>query len=134
MPRKDALAVLEAIAGKGIAVYGVEVWIPTPQGPYIPAPFIYTFTFEERLQEEPWDTFAKRSAQSSEENDPGTLEVYPLKQYGAVEVGEHRFCDARKFEKCGAQSGVAKFVMLWQNQDGKWKIKRVISYDHVSSN
>jgi ketosteroid isomerase-like protein len=66
---------------------------------------------------------------------PGTLEVYPLKGYGAVEIGEHRFCDTRKYEKCvEGQSGVAKFVMLWQNQDGKWKITRAISYDHVSSN
>ncbi|HEV2843394.1 MAG TPA: nuclear transport factor 2 family protein [Thermoanaerobaculia bacterium] len=66
--------------------------------------------------------------------EPGTLEVYPLKGYGAVEIGEHRFCDPKKNEKCvEGNSGIAKFVMLWQNQDGKWKITRVISYDHVSS-
>jgi hypothetical protein len=65
---------------------------------------------------------------------PGTLEVYPLQGYGAVELGEHRFCDTKKYEKCGAESGLAKFVMLWQNQNGTWKITRVISYDHVSSN
>jgi Domain of unknown function (DUF4440) len=63
---------------------------------------------------------------------PGTLEVYPLKGYGAVEIGEHRFCDSRKYEKCGEDSGLAKFVMLWQNKDGVWQITRVISYDHVS--
>jgi len=32
----------------------------------------------------------------------------------------------------GEASGVAKFVMLWQNKDGAWRITRVISYDHVS--
>jgi len=63
---------------------------------------------------------------------PGTLEVYPLKGYGAVEIGEHRFCDPKKNEKCGEASGLAKFVMLWQNTEGSWKITRVISYDHVS--
>jgi len=64
---------------------------------------------------------------------PGTLEVYPLKGYGAVEIGVHRFCDTNKNKTCGAEgSGVAKFVMLWQNTDGKWQITRVISYDHVS--
>ncbi|MGA8501656.1 MAG: hypothetical protein WB683_08925 [Candidatus Sulfotelmatobacter sp.] len=26
--------------------------------------------------------------------------------------------------------GDAKFVMLWQNKDGVWKVTRVISYDH----
>lgn len=63
----------------------------------------------------------------------GTLEVYPLQHYGAVEVGEHRFCDPRVYTTaCGEKSGVAKFVMLWQNTDGTWKIARVISYDHVS--
>ncbi len=64
---------------------------------------------------------------------PGTLEVYPLKGYGAVEIGTHRFCDSRKYEKCGEDSGVAKFVMLWQYKDGVWQIPRVISFDHVSS-
>ena len=61
-----------------------------------------------------------------------SLEVYQLKGYGAVETGVHRFCDSRKYEKCGEDSGVAKFVMLWQNKDGVWQITRVISYDHVS--
>jgi ketosteroid isomerase-like protein len=64
---------------------------------------------------------------------PGSLEVYPLKNYGAVEMGSHRFCDPKKTEKCGEDSGIAKFVMLWQNNDGAWKITRVISYDHKSS-
>jgi ketosteroid isomerase-like protein len=64
---------------------------------------------------------------------PGSLEVYPLKNYGAVEMGSHRFCDPKKTEKCGEDSGIAKFVMLWQNQDGAWKLTRVISYDHRSS-
>jgi hypothetical protein len=63
----------------------------------------------------------------------GTLEVYPLQHYGAVEIGEHRFCDPRTYKTtCGEKSGVAKFVMVWQNTDGTWKITRVISYDHVS--
>ncbi len=63
----------------------------------------------------------------------GTLEVYPLKNYGAVEIGEHRFCNPKEYTAaCGENSGVAKFVMLWQNTDGVWKITRVISYDHVS--
>ncbi len=56
----------------------------------------------------------------------GTLEVYPLKGYGAVEIGIHRFHhpDAPK------NVGDAKFIMLWQNKDGGWKVTRVISYNH----
>jgi len=59
---------------------------------------------------------------------PGTLEVYPLKGYGAVEIGVHRF------HHLGREStepvGEAKFIHLWQNEDGAWKITRVISFDH----
>jgi hypothetical protein len=65
---------------------------------------------------------------------PGTLEVYPLKGYGAVATGLHRFCDSRKYRTCEeGKSGVAKFVTLWRKQNGKWRMSRVISYDHASS-
>jgi hypothetical protein len=66
---------------------------------------------------------------------PGTLGVYPLKGYGAVETGIHLFCDPKSIGKvgeCGDGSGVARFMHLWQNKDGAWKITRVISYDHCS--
>jgi len=59
---------------------------------------------------------------------PGTLEVYPLHGYGAVEIGVHRFYHP------GTQDhdvvGEAKFVTLWQYKDGAWKVSRAISYDH----
>jgi hypothetical protein len=58
---------------------------------------------------------------------PDTLEVYPLKGYGAVEIGIHRFHHPGRPED-GA--GDAKFVTLWQNKDGAWKVTRVISYNH----
>lgn len=62
---------------------------------------------------------------------PGSLEVYPLKGYGAVSIGLHRFCDSRKHQTCvEGNSGVAKFVTLWRQQNGKWRMSRVISYDH----
>ena len=58
----------------------------------------------------------------------GSLEVYPLKGYGAVEIGVHRF------HHPGTQEhdvlGEAKFIHLWQYKDGAWKVTRVISYDH----
>ncbi len=58
---------------------------------------------------------------------PDTLEVYPLNGYGAVEIGIHRFHHPGRPED-GA--GDAKFVMLWQNKSGVWKVTRVISYYH----
>ena len=60
-----------------------------------------------------------------------TLEVFPLRGYGAVEIGIHRFCDP-KMGKCGEGSGEAKFVHLWQNKEGTWQLTRIISYDHCS--
>jgi len=57
---------------------------------------------------------------------PGTLEVYPLKGYGAVEIGVHRFTHPDD----PGNHGEAKFIHVWQLKDGAWKITRVISFDH----
>lgn len=62
----------------------------------------------------------------SRELVPGTLEVYPIAHYGAVEIGVHRFHHPGQPDNIGE----AKFVHLWRNQDGKWQVTRVISYDH----
>ena len=58
----------------------------------------------------------------------GTLQVYPLRGYGAVEVGVHRFYPPAKGSDA---TGEAKFIHLWQKKDDAWRITRVISYDHV---
>jgi hypothetical protein len=57
---------------------------------------------------------------------PATLEVYPIKGFGAVEIGDHRFCEIAT----GKCEGVAKFIHIWQNKSDVWTITRVISYDH----
>ena len=59
---------------------------------------------------------------------PGTLEVYPIHTYGAVEMGVHRFHHTGHDDT--EPVGEAKFVHLWQYKNGAWKITRVISYDH----
>ena len=60
---------------------------------------------------------------------PGSMEVYRLKGFGAVEIGVHRFHKAGDDKDVG---GEAKFVHVWQNKDGVWRVTRVISYDHES--
>jgi ketosteroid isomerase-like protein len=60
---------------------------------------------------------------------PGSMEVYPLKGYGAVQIGVHHFHQQGHPEDRG---GDARFVTLWQNKDGAWKVTRVISYNHES--
>jgi len=57
----------------------------------------------------------------------GSLEAYPLKDYGAVQFGVHRFHHPGHPEE---GEGEARFVSLWQNKDGVWKLARVISYSH----
>jgi Domain of unknown function (DUF4440) len=81
---------------------------------------------------------------------PGTLEVYPIKGYGAMEVGVHRFhhpghekefpaakqLGMTRFLDPGAAEwpvGEAKFLQIWQLKDGSWKLTRVVSYGHQSS-
>ena len=59
---------------------------------------------------------------------PGTLEVYPIANYGAVEIGVHRF--HHPGQENVKPVGEAKFIHLWQNKDGAWKVTRVISFDH----
>jgi hypothetical protein len=58
-----------------------------------------------------------------------SLEVYPIRDYGAVETGVHRFYATEKGEQ-EKLSSEAKFVQLWQNKNGSWRITRIISYGH----
>ncbi|MFN2397023.1 MAG: DUF4440 domain-containing protein [Gemmatimonadaceae bacterium] len=59
---------------------------------------------------------------------PGTLEVYIMHGYGAVEIGVHRFHHPGRDDV--EPVGQAKFVHLWQEKDGNWRVTRVLSYDH----
>lgn len=57
---------------------------------------------------------------------PGTLEVFPIKDFGAIEKGTHRFCQF----KTGACDGIADFAIIWRLEEGAWKITRVLSFGH----
>lgn len=59
----------------------------------------------------------------------GSLEVYPIHDYGAVEMGIHRFYATEKGQQ-EKLSSEAKFVQVWQKKNGAWKITRIISYGH----
>ena len=57
----------------------------------------------------------------------GSLEVYPIKNYGAIEVGRHQFCHVENGkDDCGTFS----FVHIWRKTNTGWKIARVVSYGH----
>ena len=57
----------------------------------------------------------------------GSLEVHPIKDYGAIETGSHQF---RHIENGKEEIGTFKFLMIWKKKDGQWKLSRVVSYDH----
>jgi hypothetical protein len=57
----------------------------------------------------------------------GSLEIYPIKDYGAMEVGTHRF---RHTENGREEVGTFKFLQIWEKKEGKWRVTRVVSYGH----
>ncbi len=62
-----------------------------------------------------------------------TVNIYPLEKngqlYGSIISGEHVFYVNEKGKKERAE-GQAKFTTLWLLDNGAWKMKRVLSYDH----
>jgi hypothetical protein len=56
----------------------------------------------------------------------GSLRVYPIKDFGAVQMGEQVF-----LEKGNATATAARFVHLWRNRGGRWVLSRVMSFDHL---
>jgi ketosteroid isomerase-like protein len=59
-----------------------------------------------------------------------SLEVYPIKDYGAMEIGQHRFCHK---ENGKDDCGTFGFAMVWRKTGDSWKISRVLSYGHKAS-
>jgi hypothetical protein len=57
----------------------------------------------------------------------GSLEVHPIKGYGAIEIGAHQF---HHIENGKPEIGTFKFLMIWKETTEGWKISRVVSYDH----
>jgi hypothetical protein len=71
----------------------------------------------------------KGAAKVRRELVPGSLEVYPIKDYGAIQIGRHRFY----YTPPGKEElldGTFKFVHIWVYKNQEWKMSRVISYDH----
>lgn len=64
---------------------------------------------------------------------PGSMQVYPINNYGAILTGEHVFYVIEK-GKDERLDGVAKFTHVWQFKNDEWKMSRVLSYDHKPAN
>lgn len=59
----------------------------------------------------------------------GSMRVYPVPGYGAIQVGEHRFHE-RQGEGPEKHVGTAEFSHVWRYEDGRWRLARVLSYAH----
>jgi len=57
---------------------------------------------------------------------PSSLHIYPIKDFGAIEEGEHQFCDIAT----GKCEGAAKFLIIWKSLGKTWQITRVMSFGH----
>jgi ketosteroid isomerase-like protein len=57
----------------------------------------------------------------------GSLRVFPINGYGAVELGSHRFCHVENGKN---NCGTFAFMHVWRQSDGNWAIARVVSYGH----
>lgn len=55
----------------------------------------------------------------------GSIEVYPIANYGAVEIGLHMFHNNQ--EKQTGPSKISKFIVIWQHSNKGWKIAKVVS-------
>jgi Domain of unknown function (DUF4440) len=56
---------------------------------------------------------------------PGSLEVYPIHDYGAVLIGYHQFFNHA--EPANGWSKPDKYIAIWRHQNGKWQLTRVVS-------
>lgn len=81
-------------------------------------------TIKNNLCEKP-GTFSRKLIESS-------LEVHQLKSkdktYGAIQKGSHDFY--RNINNIKEKTGSAQFIHLWILDHNKWKLKRVLSFDH----
>lgn len=55
---------------------------------------------------------------------PGSVEVYAIANYGAIEIGYHKFFN--KNDQSGPNNP-GRFVIVWKKTGDKWEISRVIS-------
>ncbi len=55
---------------------------------------------------------------------PGSVEVYPIKNFGAIEMGLHMFHNNQEKDAIPHSS---KFIIIWHKVNEQWLISRVVS-------
>ncbi|MEZ4796716.1 MAG: nuclear transport factor 2 family protein [Flavobacteriaceae bacterium] len=54
----------------------------------------------------------------------GSIEVYPINNYGAVQIGYHKFFNNQEPD---AISNPSKFIAIWKNENKTWQMSRIVS-------
>ncbi|MEJ2585023.1 MAG: nuclear transport factor 2 family protein [Robiginitalea sp.] len=54
----------------------------------------------------------------------GSVEVHRIKDFGAVEIGLHKFYNNQEPD---AESKPSRFITLWKEENGSWKMHRIVS-------
>jgi len=60
---------------------------------------------------------------------PGSVTTFVINNYGAMTMGEHRFYKLTP-GKPDQLTETGRFIIVWKNDGGVWKLARVVSYDH----
>lgn len=59
--------------------------------------------------------------------EPDTVKIYPIKDFGAIQQGQHMFCHK---ENGKDDCGTFGFTHIWKQTEQGWIIHRVVSYGH----
>ncbi len=59
----------------------------------------------------------------------GSMTIHVLNNYGAMQMGQHRFYALQPGQPDRLTED-GKFIDVWRQIDGEWKLARVVSYDH----
>jgi hypothetical protein len=71
-----------------------------------------------------------RNFRARRELVPGTMTTHALNNFGAMQMGTHRFYALQPGQP-DQLTETGRFIHVWKLDDGKWKLARVISYEHV---
>lgn len=74
--------------------------------------------------------------QSRRKLDINTVEMYPLYNgndlYGIIQKGIHEFYEKQNDHE-ETYASTAKFTHVWIKEKNEWKLRRVLSYNHLSN-
>ena len=71
----------------------------------------------------------KKASKMRRELLKGSSEIYEIKDFGAIQIGTHKFYQTNNGET-EKLVGEPKFIHIWKRIGSSWKIIKIVSYDH----